>query len=275
MRLHTAFLWTMIVSLSLAAAMGIVTILADGLGDLGERALATSLLVGAFSLTSLACAFVLGRRRARPTMWTGIGASFLALVGWLVFIWFDAWRWSGDWDERLIKSSATVTVLAAWAALVGLLVLLVIHRASWRAVRTATLVLATLLGITIATLMWTEEFEDWTFKIFATLAILTACGTAVTPVLALIEKIQGRAEPVTLDRRVQVSLTCPRCESTIRVRAGRDKCPACNLRIGLDIDDPRCACGYLLYGLSGDQCPECGREIPEIDRWGSGAAREA
>ena len=48
---------------------------------------------------------------------------------------------------------------------------------------------------------------------------------------------------------------------------GHAKCGSCGLRIRITVEEPRCSCGYLLYRLEGDTCPECGREIPEQDRW--------
>ena len=91
----------MIVSLAIAAALGIVTILLDDLGWFGERALLTSLLVGAFSLTALVCAYVLSRRRVVAAMWTGIAASFAALVLWELLLWDN---FGGETEETLACS---------------------------------------------------------------------------------------------------------------------------------------------------------------------------
>jgi rRNA maturation protein Nop10 len=35
----------------------------------------------------------------------------------------------------------------------------------------------------------------------------------------------------------------------------------------VEVEEPRCACGYLLYQLAGDTCPECGRAVAAEDRW--------
>jgi hypothetical protein len=267
MRLRTTFLWTMIVSFALAAAMGIIAILYPDLGHM-EEVLGTSLLVGAFSLTSLACAFVLDRGRLRLMMWVGIAASCLSLAHWVVMIWFDPWSWSGgDWDDFIAKSGTFFTVLAGWAAHFGLLSLLRIDRRSWRLVRTVTLVVSSALAVSIVGVVWTEEFEEWAGKLIAVLSILTSCGTVVTPILALIEKVRRKDEPAAMERRITVKLVCPRCGIEQTLRSGRDKCTGCGLSIGIDIEEPRCHCGYLLYRLEGDVCPECGRRVDAEERW--------
>ena len=35
----------------------------------------------------------------------------------------------------------------------------------------------------------------------------------------------------------------------------------------IEFEEPRCDCGYLLYRLVGDTCPECGRAVPLSSRW--------
>ncbi|MFB3138511.1 MAG: hypothetical protein ACE10B_04775, partial [Phycisphaerales bacterium] len=106
MRLRKAFLWSMIVSLSLAAALGVIAILFEDFWRRDEEALVTSLLVGAFSMICLACAFVLEKQRVRGMMWTGIGCSLAALAAWLVLIWANPGRWGGPvyWDDLLINA---------------------------------------------------------------------------------------------------------------------------------------------------------------------------
>lgn len=61
--------------------------------------------------------------------------------------------------------------------------------------------------------------------------------------------------------RTFVTLTCPRCERIQPIRRPGGKCEECGLNIRIDFDEPRCSCGYLLFGLTSDACPECGRSI--------------
>lgn len=69
-----------------------------------------------------------------------------------------------------------------------------------------------------------------------------------------------------------VALTCPRCAEVQEIRAGRRRCRRCRLVIALDVEEPRCAgCGFALYRLTADRCPECGRAIPPEEQWRSAA----
>ena len=52
---------------------------------------------------------------------------------------------------------------------------------------------------------------------------------------------------------------------------GPARCAECGLHITISVEEPRCTCGYLLYHLESDQCPECGRTIDEADRWADAA----
>lgn len=271
MRLRKTFLWSMIVSLTLSAALGVIAIVFDSFWRADEEALATSLLVGAFSMICLVCAFVLEKRRARWIMWTGIACSLGTLAVWLVLVWTNPWRWSGgDWQEVLIKVGTLLTTICLWAAHLGLLILMRLTTTVPRIVRTATLAFVATLGVTIIGLVWFEIFDEWTGKFVAVVSILGACGTVVTPVLALIEFLSDKGSAETIPAKVQVRLTCPRCHTQQELRAGPGKCANCGLRIIIDVEEPRCECGYQLYRLESDQCPECGREIPEADRWAAG-----
>jgi hypothetical protein len=267
MRLRTTFLWTMVGAFAIAASLGIIAVLVDGLGSTGERVLATSLLVGGFSLACLVCAFVLDRRKARAAMWFGIVLSLAALLLWLVVVWFDPYRWADPWDEFMLKLGLTLTTGSLWCVHFGLLVLPMMQRRAWRIVRVATMVIAALLALQLLFAMWADSFNDVTEKTVAVLAILGSCGTVVTPVLALIERLQQRGQTGALTERVRVSVVCPRCQRSQHLAIGKHPCAGCGLQITIDVEEPRCTCGYLLYQLEGEQCPECGRAIPERDRW--------
>ncbi|MCI0362752.1 MAG: hypothetical protein L0219_02655 [Phycisphaerales bacterium] len=261
MHLRRVFLWTMIVSLSLAAVLGIVAILVPGFGRTQDRVLITSLLVGAFSLPALACSIVLGRKKVIWLMHLGIGSSLLALTLWLVLVWTNLWHYRPgvDWEEIISKTALPFTVTAALAMHIGLLTLLPLMRPPYRLVRVMTIACASALGGLVLIIIWFEIFEDEMGKALAVLSILTACGTIVTPVLAILDHLQRRGSRESIPSRVSIDLTCPRCGMRQTLPAGTARCAQCRLRIDIDVEEPRCECGYLLYQLQGDTCPECGR----------------
>lgn len=251
-------------SLTVAAAMGIIALLVPGFGRTQERVLVTALVVGLFSLPALACSIVLGRKRLVPLMWIGIASTLLALLLWLTLVWIeDPWqrRSDIDWEEILGKPGTLFSVIAGLSMHAGLLTLLRLERWPHRMVRGATIAVATVLGATIVSCVWGEIYRDWMGRTLGVLSILGAFGTVVTPVLALIELLQRRSDRETIPSRVKVELFCPRCRLQQVVPAGVGKCANCGLRIEIEVDEPRCECGYLLYQLEGDACPECGKKL--------------
>ena len=113
---------------------------------------------------------------------------------------------------------------------------------------------------------WIEQhIDEW--RVLGVLGILAACGTVVTPILWKVQAVRRAESAETIPAKITVSLTCPRCAAGQQLITGPTKCRQCGLRITIAVEEPRCACGYLLYRLQSNRCPECGREIPEADRW--------
>jgi hypothetical protein len=260
-KLRTTFLWTLIVSLSLAALLGIVAILMPDLIGADEEILVTASLLGVYSLPALACSIVIGRRRIRWAMWTGVVAAPVAWAIWLPLIWGNPWRWTTtfDWDELLIKLGLTLTFVAIWAAHLGMMVLLRLDRTWFRRARVATIGTVTTLLVIGTPAVWAFYDPSWFVRLISVLGILAGSGTVITPIFALLDVLRrrGMRESVASDLRLRIE--CPRCGSHETLRVGPSRCAACGLRIETNVEEPRCTCGYLLYKLEGDNCPECGR----------------
>ena len=66
----------------------------------------------------------------------------------------------------------------------------------------------------------------------------------------------GAMEATSLD------IVCPRCRTAQSLPFGDSTCKSCDLQIFIKVTEPRCAaCGYLLYKLTGNKCPECGAPL--------------
>ena len=261
MQLRRIFLWSMIVSLALAAALGIAAILLPRFGRTQECILLTALVVGLFSLPALGIAIVIGRRQLLAWMWTGLVCTLAATVLWLVMVWTDTGFSLRGWEEIVLKSAACSTVASIVIAQAGLLMLLRFVHEGFSMVRLATIACSVILGSLIALAIWFELDEPEIQKMIAVLAILAVCGTIVTPVLGIIQLLQRRASRESIPSSVKIDLTCPRCGERQLIPAGPAHCAYCRLRINIDVEEPRCVCGYLLYQLQGDTCPECGRVV--------------
>ncbi|MHC5005362.1 MAG: hypothetical protein ACYTJ0_19850, partial [Planctomycetota bacterium] len=237
MQLRRIFLWSMIVSLSAAALLGIAALILPRYGP-NERILGSTALFAAFSVVALMCAIVLERRRLVPLMWTGIGAAIGALGFWLTLIWFER---SMEWEteELIIRIGGTFTVLALHATHVGLLALPRFDRKATSLVRWATIAVSIVLAISIVDVIWDWLIDDLLsddtmVRGFGVLAILVACGTVITPILWKVQAVRRAGSVESISVRVMVELVCPRCGAQQELRAGPGRrCGQCGLRIGI------------------------------------------
>ena len=99
-------------------------------------------------------------------------------------------------------------------------------------------------------------------------AVVAGCGTMALLVLA---RMNRRVVPpaATLESIKDVTLVCPACRKKQTLPVGDARCASCRVLIHTRFEEPRCAaCGYSLFMLASDRCPECGtgvREAPVAD----------
>ena len=105
-----------------------------------------------------------------------------------------------------------------------------------------------------------SPYEDWFQRLLIFICMVNAAGTVGTYLLAAMESLQ-RPPVESLPSNVALSATCPRCNAANTFPVGKSACTSCDLRVTLDIQEPRCPCGYLLYKLDSPNCPECGRLV--------------
>ncbi len=274
MRLRTTFLWSMIGSLSLAALLGIIALLLPDLIGNEEKILLSTLLFSVYSLLALLCAIVAEKSRLVTLMWIGIGSSVVGFLLWLILLWFDS-SWGSIAQENVIKTAGTFTNAAVVIALCGLLGLPRLDGFSAKLLRHATIGVSILLSVCLIILYWWFEWIDNYIddhligRMMGVLGILSASGTVIIPIVWKVQCIRRATVSESLPMHIRVEVVCPRCKTNQRLLAGPNKCENCKLRIKIIVEEPRCACGYQLYHLKSNDCPECGRQIPESDRWAS------
>ncbi len=109
-------------------------------------------------------------------------------------------------------------------------------------------------------LIYNLENNDIFARLIGAISIATACATSAVGVLARINRGVD-AEPGAFEM-VNVSMSCPRCQKKQTLPLGDSRCGGCDLRIHIRVEEPRCTeCGYLLYKLTSESCPECGTAI--------------
>ena len=271
-----AFLAVVAVSavLGLLVIMNVVT---------DKRFLATSAIVAVGCMATFVCALVADHGRFSRWMRSATVVGWLGVLVWLFLVWFEAALGSKGMEitARIAgalslyavwsifsavtlapRGGGTITALIRWSVFV--------LAAWWSAVGEFGLV-----EPDIAEMVVNAIGEQWFFRIVAASAVVIGAGTLAQPVLI---RIAGAApqESAIRGRRAKVALGCPRCGTQCELETNTDaKCAACQLAIRVEVDEPRCVCGYLLFGLETATCPECGAAVPESLHWKGAPVRSS
>lgn len=191
-----------IVSLSLTALVGIVTLITSSFGEVQAKVVLTTLLMAGFSITALCHLAVVGRA-LRVVGFIGIAVSGAAFLSGAVLIW-RAWdSWDAAWEVTL-KVFATLAVLAVSFAHANLLLLLAERRNP--AVRTGLFVTVALIGLValmiIIPIVTGGEIpgdNETYWRILGVVAILDVLGTIVLPVINRFTRDGGAGAVIRLD----------------------------------------------------------------------------
>ena len=251
MRATLVALWSALALLAIATLLGVALTLGGDGGGWGFGI--NALVIWWMTLCVAACCTVLGIT-GRRIMLAGVacGVAMTVLV-------------AADWDDGPELLTWGIWFGAATFAVIGLLVLVRLRTRGARLLRLAmvasVMLFAAMMYPQASSLLSLEDpWDTWFQRGTVALVILNAAGTLAVFILAAIES-RTQPPPVTLPERVALSATCPRCHAACTFVQGESNCPTCGLRVRLDIEEPRCACGYLLYKLDSANCPECGRAV--------------
>lgn len=147
MKLKRTFLLGLVVSVGLAALMGIYALISGQLmGDLEGKILLSTMTVGLFSLTSLVSALVYERGVWRPAMVAGLAVSGWGIATYLLGIWILFDLLSYPHQEHLGKLMSIQAVLAIALPHAGLLALTKFDKQPYRIIRLLSLLVIMLLA---------------------------------------------------------------------------------------------------------------------------------
>jgi hypothetical protein len=170
------FLRSMIASIALSAALGIVGILTARFGWIDLRILLTTLTIGVASITGLACGAALEAGRSTLLPRAGIALTLIACFLIIVGMWFDVS------EDLFWKTAVTASIFAGSVAQTALLSMAVLApRFQWAPIAAYVIVfgLASLLSIMF---IW-QVSDDDLWRILGVLAILDAAISVTIPVL--------------------------------------------------------------------------------------------
>jgi predicted RNA-binding Zn-ribbon protein involved in translation (DUF1610 family) len=268
--LRVTFLWCFIGFLLFTAVAGAGAILWDDM-PWSEEIIVSSILLTIHSLAALAGGFALQRGWTPAMVRPAMVLTGMSVTGWVAFTWaLDAIGWQER--ETVMAFLTAISSLGGWLLHTPLMLAVPLKRMWTQAVRWITIASAVVFVFFLLTLSLISTLGDvyisWAGQAIGIPLLLAALGTVLVPLAGLLERLTREAAADSILREaVPVQLRCPRCGEEAVIRCSRPgRCPSCGLRILVRFEEPRCACGYLLYRLGSDTCPECGRTVPEQDR---------
>lgn len=228
----------------------------------------TALVVGLYALAMLILASIASSRSILFRVCTVSLA--VSMVGFLIEIWGHSIL---NYQFMELNQKSTLTTLFLGLLLAHRMLIAPMRTPGTPAIimkRTALVSAGVLFLLSIIGIM-TEgfgRFDEIAVRLMLVSAVIVIGSTIAVGLIALLAPKPGDDEPGLLAGSIGVELTCPRCQHPIEARSNREtRCEGCRLKVRVEVEEPRCACGYLLYQLESDICPECGKPVDPDDRW--------
>ncbi len=269
MKHKKVMLWALLGLILAATVAGITAVLLPA-RFINYDVMSTAVVVGLYGVGGLILVSIAGGQRR--LFQTSAAALALSMAVFVFGIWTDGiidWlvlRWVGQIGSVVLFLGLLLAhrMLVAPLPAAGMLA---------RVTQRASLISAALLFLLSSVGMVNDGFwgyEEIAVRLLVIFGIVVVGSTIATGALAYFGPRPGEDEPGAMAGSIVVRLDCPRCDAPIEARANtRARCGACRLKVRVEIEEPRCSCGYLLYQLVGATCPECGRVVSEEDRWES------
>ena len=276
MSLRRLFTLGFLCSIGIVALVGIIMLLIPR-AIYAEEVLFTCLLAAAFNLIAALQSLFFFRGRLKNIAWVGLTSASISLCCLLILTWVPYNILGQSRGEFISRAAGFTAVTAGWTTITGLLLIMPICVKWTILLRRGVIILVTIpaafgLWATIEERSLERAIDltvgqDFFGRLLGVDSILLTTGLITLIVMALAERRNRLHQRESLERRIHVSITCPRCKSEQEVPTGHGKCTKCGLNITIEVDEPRCTCGYLLHELRSQTCPECGRKIPTNDQW--------
>ncbi len=183
------FLRTLVIALSIGAAIGIFIFLVGDFGETEARLLLTTLAIGSYSLTGLCSAANQNRAGLKVFSITGM---LISIIGFLVTL-------GAVWElvdlEDIWKTMVIFLILSVATAHASLLLLIRPKSKNITYSLIATMVFISLVALMLIKSIITEFDEsEFYFRLLGVFSILNVLGTIVTPIL---NRITDKKEDIT------------------------------------------------------------------------------
>lgn len=264
---NKALLWVFLTCIAIAMIVGVAAILLPR-RFVNDELMATIMLSGVYSFGGMIMVVI-----SRKMKWTSRAGSIAFAISYIVFltvIWFER-SLNGDYEELVYKTGFISLIIGIVAAHRLLIVPLRMGNSSGYICKHGSLIMSGLTAALFIFILLTKGFWGWNdeHRKIIWVGMLISAGTSIAAgAIAMFGPKPGDDEPGLLEGSIDIALVCPRCEKQIRTKSNHEtRCENCRLKIRVEVEEPRCRCGYLLYQLESDTCPECGNSINPKDRW--------
>jgi hypothetical protein len=218
----------------------------------GEKAYLETLALMGFYVLAIPCAELLEQGRWQKLAFGGLATSFIAFAMVLVCIWAEP-----TGSDAFPKATAIASIVAI-SLTQTCLVVRVPGSAQLGWLMYSTLAAVWAVAFLASAMIVTEPDHEFWFRLLGALGVLDATGSLALLIMAKLRQV-SRAEVGLQTTPALIELRCPRCTASQVLTTGNGRCAVCDLRIRIEIEEPRCTkCDYLLWQLPERRCPECG-----------------
>lgn len=268
---RTVALWTMLAVIGACGLLGVVAVVAPS-RYIDERVMIAAFMIGFHALGAM---ILISISRDQSRFLAAALASLMSSMA--IFTTLVVFESRIHWEtQELVSKIGVVFIIATIAIGHRMLVApLLTHRRDAplvRILKRTSLIATPITGVVLVVALYSSDWvvrEEVFLRVFGVGLIVSACSTLALGAMSMLIGKPGEDEPGLLGKRIPVDFTCPRCAQPVHATCGSEtRCGSCKLKIVVKVEEPRCSCGYLLYQLESDTCPECGKAINPDDRWG-------
>lgn len=210
-------------------------------------------------------------RGGSRAFWGTLGLAVLLCSAAFIVVRIIRDNLSETLDTDLTRISTSALILMFAVLVTALVLRIAMSSQPLRIARILVLASSWLcLFFTFVLALWPRSFSNMNVlgSIAATWILSNVAAISVFAAWIRLEnRLRDRHAAESVASRLRVRLLCPYCQSEQSLPLGPARCTSCRAALILDVQEPRCECGYLLYNLTSNTCPECGREVSESQRW--------
>lgn len=199
------------------------------------------------------------RREKVALMWFTLALLGVTFPAWMIYLWTNLFE-----SSRMLQAVCSMSIAVVAITIVGQLLIAPSTSFIFNAMRVALIPLVALFAGWLIVLIWTtwwQRHEDLIALVTTAVGLLLLLNLVVLWQVFRYLRTARRHARESLPDALTLRFKCPRCGADQTLKPGTRACGGCHTVLLIEIQEPRCECGYLLYQLHGNTCPECGRIV--------------